>query len=117
MLKEAAARLKGCVRDSDTVARMGGDEFNIILTAVQERKTLVQVSEKIIREMRRPFMIAGIRQQISASVGIACYPADGEDQSVLLTRADMAMYRAKAEGRSAFWFYCYIQSSAKQPPS
>ena len=115
LLKEAAARLDGCVRESDTVARMGGDEFNIILSGTQEREPLVQVAEKIIREMRRPFQVAGTGQRISASVGIACYPVDGSNQAELLRRADMAMYRAKAEGRSAYWFYRDIPAEQDSP--
>jgi len=116
LLKEAAARLDDCVRESDSVARMGGDEFNIILSGVQEREALAQVAEKIIREMQRPFQVAGTKQRISASVGIACYPADGNNQADLLQRADMAMYRAKAEGRSAFWFYRDIPPDTDRPP-
>lgn len=105
LLKQVATRLTDCVRGSDTVARMGGDEFNIILTGVNSRETVESLARKILQQLLKPFVVAGTEQQISASVGIACYPGDGTDQTELLRNADLAMYRAKQEGRNRLRFY------------
>ncbi|WP_428605507.1 diguanylate cyclase domain-containing protein [Sedimenticola sp.] len=105
LLIEAAGRLTACVRSSDTVARMGGDEFNIILTGVEGAEAVAQVADKILAQMRQPFIVAGSEQQISASVGIACYPMDGTAETELLRNADLAMYRAKQDGRNGYQFF------------
>ncbi|WP_260291311.1 diguanylate cyclase domain-containing protein [Sedimenticola hydrogenitrophicus] len=105
VLVEVARRLCVYVRSSDTVARMGGDEFNIILSGVNDRESVALLAGKILEQMRTPFTVAGTEQRISASVGIACYPLDGRDETELLRNADLAMYRAKQEGRNAFRFH------------
>ena len=105
LLKEAARRLTACVRDSDSVARMGGDEFNIILTGIANREGVERVAGEVLAQMCRPFDLAGTQQRISASVGIACYPDDGDSTAELLRNADLAMYRAKQGGRDRFSFY------------
>ncbi|WP_435686152.1 diguanylate cyclase domain-containing protein [Sedimenticola selenatireducens] len=105
LLKEVARRLTACVRDSDSVARMGGDEFNIILTGIANREGVERVAGEVLAQMCRPFDLAGTQQCISASVGIACYPDDGDSAAELLRNADLAMYRAKQGGRDRFSFY------------
>jgi len=110
LLKLAARRLTACVRGSDTVARMGGDEFNIILTSIANRAGVERVAGKVLAQMCRPFEVAGTQQRISASVGIACYPDDGDSAAELLRNADLAMYRAKQDGRNRFRFHQEQQS-------
>ncbi len=84
---------------------MGGDEFNIILTGISNREGVERVAGEVLAQMCRPFDVAGTRQRISASVGIACYPGDGDSTAELLRNADLAMYRAKQGGRDCFCFY------------
>jgi diguanylate cyclase (GGDEF)-like protein/PAS domain S-box-containing protein len=96
LLKEVARRLKGCVRrESDTVVRMGGDEFVVILPEINAAGDAVIVGEKILHALSRPFEIAGQPVDISSAIGIAVFPEDGSDAKRLLRSADAAMYRAK----------------------
>ncbi len=110
LLKQAARRLIDCVRGSDTVARMGGDEFSIILAGVDSREAIESLARKILQQMLKPFSVAGTQQRISASLGIACYPRDGTGQTELLRNADLAMYRAKQGGRNTYRFHQELQS-------
>ena len=100
LLREAARRMRTCVRASDTVGRIGGDEFVIFLRGVEDRKAAGLTAGKIREALELPFEIAGKRIGISASIGIAIFPDDSEDETALSRRADAAMYRAKAEGRN-----------------
>ncbi len=95
LLREFATRLRGVVRRTDTVARFGGDEFTIMLPDLGNPDDAVQVAQKVLDEVARSFAVAGPPLEISASVGIAVYPRDGEDLDTLLRNADHAMYRAK----------------------
>ena len=104
LLVEAAARIKGCVRDEDTVARLGGDEFTVVLEGHAETGALQTVAEKILATLTVPFTVAGEQVHISCSVGVAAFPKDGEDTDVLLKNADLAMYHAKASGRNRYHF-------------
>lgn len=104
MLKVAAARLAGCNRESDTVGRLGGDEFTAILSDLNGREGAALAARKMLAEMCRPFCIGHHEFSISASIGVALYPADGDDAADLLKAADAAMYQAKRGGRSAFAF-------------
>lgn len=102
VLLEMAKRLCGCVRADDTVARLGGDEFSIVLSELRRPEDAGRVAEKIISAVQRPMIIGGVPIEVSASIGIALYPADGMDAESLLRNADSAMYRAKEAGRNTY---------------
>jgi diguanylate cyclase (GGDEF)-like protein/PAS domain S-box-containing protein len=102
LLMEAAARINECVRNMDTVARMGGDEFTVILAQVGEARYAEKIAAAIISKLTAPFAIGGEQLNVSASIGIAVYPDDGLDSEQLLKNADVAMYAAKSNGRSRF---------------
>jgi diguanylate cyclase (GGDEF)-like protein len=105
LLQEVAARLKGCVRDSDTVARLGGDEFVVLLPELADEKYAAIVAQKILAAAARPFTLMGQEFRVTASIGISTYPQDGLDEQTLTKNADIAMYQAKAEGKNNFQFY------------
>lgn len=95
LLQVVAARLKDCVRDSDTVARLAGDEFTVILPDCHEREHAVLVAEKIAEALREPIEADGLLLTTSASIGIAMYPQDAETEDGLVRMADAAMYAVK----------------------
>jgi len=110
-LKHMAVRLKGSVRDFDTVARLGGDEFLIMLVQVDEgrndevisfEEVVKRKAENILSEVARPCTIQDMEFSVTASVGIAIFPQDGDDPHVLLRNADTAMYRSKRKGRNTY---------------
>lgn len=103
VLVEVAARLIASVRDSDTVARIGGDEFVILLPETSSDEGLERVKRKIVRAVEEPILHGGERISVSASIGHARFPGDGKDADSLLGCADQAMYRAKAARRSGAW--------------
>ncbi|MDN5848359.1 MAG: EAL domain-containing protein, partial [Nitrococcus sp.] len=105
LLVEVAHRLNHCVRDGDTVARLGGDEFTVVIENTAHSRNVTQIAKKIMRMLARPVTIDGNEIHTSASIGIAVYPQDGENESVLLKNADAAMYRAKEQGRDRYHFY------------
>lgn len=105
LLQEVAARLKACLRDSDTVARLGGDEFVAVLPELDEEKYVATVAQKILSAVARPFVLVGQDFRVTASVGISIYPQDGLDEQTLKKNADIAMYQAKQEGKNNFQFY------------
>jgi diguanylate cyclase (GGDEF)-like protein len=100
VLRETAARLLGCLRGSDTVARYGGDEFAVVAGDLADAAEAQRIAGKILVEVARPMKAEGREVNISASIGIATYPADGVDADTLLRRADMAALRAKQGGRN-----------------
>lgn len=100
LLKEVARRLLQCVRDSDTVGRVGGDEFVALLPSLRGEQDALAVGEKIRLAIAQPFVLSGRTLHISSSIGIAVYPEDGGDEIQLLKRADDAMYWAKGNGRN-----------------
>jgi len=100
VLKEAASRISRCIRDSDTVSRHGGDEFTAILGKVRSPRDAGRIAEDIVRVLSEPFVIDGQTSFLSASVGIAVYPQDGNSAEALIKNADTAMYRAKSNGRA-----------------
>lgn len=100
LLKEVATRIQGCVRASDTVARVGGDEFVVMLRTIEHDPNALTVAEKIRRALNRPFMLAGQQLNISSSTGIALYPEHGDNETELSKCADIAMYQAKKNGRN-----------------
>jgi diguanylate cyclase len=102
LLAEVAARLRGMSRPSDTIARVGGDEF-VVVQILGDRPELAEASAaRIIGELSKPFMIGGEEIMVGATVGIALYPGDGQSAAELLRNADKAMYRAKDEARGTF---------------
>jgi diguanylate cyclase (GGDEF)-like protein len=104
LLQEAATRLLGCVRREDTVARVGGDEFTIILMETRESAGAELVAKKILKTLARSFNISGHECHIGTSIGIAMYPVDGEDAEMLVRNSDAAMYQAK-QIHNAYRFY------------
>lgn len=102
LLKATSERLKTCVRETDTVARMGGDEFTIILEGVSTEQNILIVAKRITESIATPFELKGRQISIGVSVGITIYPFDDHPIDELLKHADIAMYRAKQQGGSAF---------------
>lgn len=105
LLQQVGGRVALCVRETDTVARMGGDEFAVILTNVWEEKDAAVVAEKIIEALRLPFLVDEHEVFIGASIGIIFYRPGQDDREILLEKADVAMYHAKERGRNNFQFY------------
>jgi diguanylate cyclase (GGDEF)-like protein/PAS domain S-box-containing protein len=104
-LREFSRRVRGCIRSSDTLARMGGDEFYLLIEELSEADYAAAVAKKMLQEASQPFFIDGQECHLTASIGIAIYPDDGTDAQSLLKNADIAMYRAKADGKNAFHYY------------
>ena len=104
LLKSIARTLRANVRQQDLVARLGGDEFTIALTNLRERESAAAIAKKLVEMLNSPFEIDGKVLSISASVGIAIYPRDGEDVETLTQSADNAMYQVKEAGKNAFNF-------------
>ena len=102
LLKEAAKRMEGAVRESDTLARTGGDEFVAVLFGLETVRDAEMVAERIVEAMRSPFQVWGHELFASASVGLSLFPRDGEDAAALQQHADVAMYEAKSKGRNRF---------------
>jgi len=100
LLQAVARRLSDSIRQSDTISRVGGDEFIICLEHLSSEQDAVAATRKIVESLKQPFQILGHQIGVSASIGIAIYPDHGNEADSLLRRADQAMYRAKAEGRS-----------------
>lgn len=104
LLRQVAVRLNAVLRKTDTVARMGGDEFTIIMPRIVEPPTVSAVAERILAQLSAPFALPGGEGSISGSIGIAFYPEDGPTAPSLLTASDKAMYKAKESGRANFTF-------------
>jgi len=102
LLREVAERLRGCVRAADTVCRQGGDEFLVLVEAIDHPEDAAQVAEKLIARVAEPYDIDGHPASVSASVGIALYPEDGREMQTLIRAADTAMYQAKEHGRNTY---------------
>ena len=107
LLQEAARRLQCCVRDMDTVSRLGGDEFTVIVPEISDRTAATVVANNILTELASPFTLDDVDVHLSASIGITTFPEDGEDPGMLLKHADTAMYRAKSDGRNCFRFFTW----------
>ncbi len=104
-LQALSERLKDCVREGDTVARLGGDEFAIVLEDIASADDVAPSARKILEVLSQPFLLDKNEFIITTSIGISLFPFDGEDSQTLLKHADIAMYRAKDEGRNTYQFY------------
>jgi diguanylate cyclase (GGDEF)-like protein/PAS domain S-box-containing protein len=105
LLQAAGQRLTSLLRESDTVARVGGDEFMLLLPEVAQEEDAAKVAQKILEAIREPFVLDGHELQVTTSIGVALYPEDGEDADTLMKNADIAMYRAKDQGRDNYQCY------------
>ncbi len=105
VLREIAERLRGCLRDSDIVGRLGGDEFVVLVEELPEPVHVTAVAQKILAAVAKPFVLDAQEYYLTASIGISTYPADSDDVQSLLKNADIAMYRAKEQGKNNYQFY------------
>jgi diguanylate cyclase (GGDEF)-like protein/PAS domain S-box-containing protein len=105
LLRQVSLRLKECLREDDTVARVGGDEFVLLLPHVRQGAGASRIAEKVLARLREPFEIEGREVSITTSIGIALFPRDGEEADALVKNADAAMYRAKGLGRNCYELY------------
>lgn len=105
LLRAVSERLVSCVRDDDTVARPGGDEFIILFADMAEARDASLIARKIQEALLKSFSLGGQEYFVTTSIGISLFPAHGADEDTLIKNADVAMYRAKAEGRNNFQFY------------
>ncbi|MGD8588895.1 MAG: EAL domain-containing protein [Chromatiales bacterium] len=105
LLQEAALRLKGGVRQGDTVGRLGGDEFIVLLGGIADAVDARPVAESLLAHFRDPFRVDQRELILTASIGIAIYPGDGDSPSELLRNADSAMYHSKDQGRNTYFFF------------
>ena len=112
LLREVARRLTGIVRSSDTVARMGGDEFTFILNNIGSDKNAARMADKIVVAMAEPFALNGLHSQIGGSLGISLFPDDATNIEHLIGQADEAMYQAKRSGKNAYKFYRDVLAQA-----
>ncbi len=115
LLSDAARRIVSCVRESDTVARQGGDEFTVLLPGLADRTPIERIAENIIQALDRPFDLGEDLAYVSASIGITVFPDDATSPIDILKNADQAMYHAKDAGRNRFsYFSPSMQESALQ---
>lgn len=105
LLQQVAQRIAGCLKQSDTIARWGGDEFTLILPHLHLAEDITKIAQRILKVLEAPFEFNQQELHITASIGIALAPYDGEDAETLLKNADTAMYRAKQQGRNSFQLY------------
>ena len=105
LLKSAADRIRRCVREGDTVARFGGDEFTLLIPRIDKIEDAAKIADKVIDALKPPFVINGQELVITTSIGVAIYPSDGLDPETLVRNSDAAMYRAKDQGRDNYQLY------------
>ncbi len=115
LLQGVADRLRHCVRGSDTVSRLGGDEFNVLLQEIDHAEDAAVIAKKIVASVSYPLVINNNAVQITASIGIAVYPDDGNDTETLLKNADFAMYQAKKRGRNNYQFFHQLPKEDNAP--
>lgn len=114
VLRVIAQRLRNCLRHTDKIARMGGDEFYVLIEELNDGSHAAEVARKLLKEAARPVHVGDAECHISVSIGISIYPGDGCDEQALLKNADDAMYHAKRSGKNAYRFF---SPQATQAPS
>ncbi|HIJ38047.1 MAG TPA: EAL domain-containing protein [Rhodospirillaceae bacterium] len=107
LLVKTALRIKNVLRDSDSVGRMGGDEFIVLLGELNSADDIIPIANKILSEVRQPLLVAGHTLKTAISIGITVYPLDGDTAEAMLKNADSAMYEAKKHGRNTFCFFTH----------
>jgi len=112
LLKEVAKRIASCVRESDIVSRLSGDEFTVILSELNDEKSAEHIANKIINTLNQPFKLGNEYAYISVSMGIAIYPDDAKASQQLIQKADMAMFSAKGLGRNRFSYFTQSMQDA-----
>jgi diguanylate cyclase (GGDEF)-like protein len=105
LLKAVSERIRRCVREGDTVARFGGDEFTLLIPRINTIEDAAKIAQKVIDTLHVPFLIHERELFVTASVGVGIYPSDGLDPETLVRNADTAMYRAKDQGRDGYQLY------------
>lgn len=105
VLKKVSRQLASCVRESDTVARMGGDEFVVLLPIINNERDAISVASKILEAVAQPIQVEKLNLHVTCSIGIAIYPQHGQDEKLLVINADMAMYQAKKGGKNRARFF------------
>jgi diguanylate cyclase (GGDEF)-like protein len=105
VLQAVACRLLSLVRDADTVARFGGDEFIVLLEDVQNLESIETFAGKVLKALAKPLSVGEVTLTLTSSIGISLYPRDGEDGETLVRKADDAMFRAKERGRGLFLLF------------
>ena len=111
LLKAVAVRLKTALREEDSIARMGGDEFTVLLSGLQKNEDAAKIAQKILERVARPIGVEGNELFITTSIGIALFPNDGDTAEALLQNADHAMYRAKDAGRNSYQLFTPAMNS------
>ena len=105
LLQIAGQRLQRCLREEDTLSRFGGDEFTLLLTNIDNRADVIVVVEKVLKELKQPFVFGGNEVFVGASIGISVYPDAGATLETLIKNADTAMYHVKGQGKNGYQFY------------
>jgi len=111
VLKEASARMRSCIRESDTTARVSGDEFTFIIENVDKHEDLDLIVGRILGSISQPMLIGDEGVQITCSIGISFFPGDGEDIDTLISHADFALYSAKSKGGNRARYYSQRKES------
>jgi diguanylate cyclase (GGDEF)-like protein len=115
LLQQVASRLKACLRNCDTLSRLGGDEFTALLPDLNARGDAALIADKLVECLRPKFRLAGFPISISASIGISVYPSSGTSVEELIGNADVAMYHVKVNGKNGHAFYAPSMPNTRLP--